>query len=216
MKLVSTGIAALGIVLCASGPVFAQAAAGGGQQGGGGGQRGGRGAASLATLPIAALDAVVTLTAEQKTKITALQETYKTDAAAAQGDRQKMGEVRTKANADIKAVLTSDQATKITAELPVISLLGRTGAVPTSVIGTVKLTADQWTKINTAAKAAAEKLAAIAQEDRREKSPPINDEFKAAVTALLTADQKAIVEKAPKPQGRPGGAAPGAPGAPTV
>ena len=60
---------------------------------------------TLATLSVANIDAVVTLDADQKTKISAIQAALKTDSAAAQGDRQKMNDLRTKATEDIKAVL---------------------------------------------------------------------------------------------------------------
>ena len=81
------------------------------------GQRGGR--ISLATMPISAIDSIVTLTADEKTKVETIQATYKTDAAAATGDRQKMREVQTKATDDIKAALTTDQSTKLTETLPI-------------------------------------------------------------------------------------------------
>ena len=57
-------------------PVAAQAR----RQGQGQGQRGAR--VTLATLPIKALDASLKLSDEQKTKITAIQEKYRTDAQA--------------------------------------------------------------------------------------------------------------------------------------
>src|SRR2546428_9282960 len=85
------------------------------------GQRG-AGRVTLATLPIKALDATVKLTDDEKTKITAIQEKYKTDAQAlrpAQGaqpdpaNRQKLRDLSMKANTDIEAVLTKEQNEKL-------------------------------------------------------------------------------------------------------
>src|SRR5205809_6429627 len=125
------------LALCAlaAGSVFAQAPkedpgqnaapAAGRRAQGGQGQRGG-GRVSLATLPIKALDATVKLTDDEKSKITAIQEKYKTDAQAlrpAQGaqpdpaNRQKMRDLSTKANTDIEAVLTKEQNEKLKATL---------------------------------------------------------------------------------------------------
>ena len=201
-KSIIVSLSAIGLALLLAAPVRAQAPAGGG-----GGQRRGGGAVSLATLPVAAIDSIVTLDADQKTKIGAIQATYKTDAAAAQGDQAKMREVRTKATDDIKAVLKADQSTKLTETMPSLTLLARSRAVPIVVLADVKLTADQWTKIKAAAKDEADKLAAIDQADRRAKAPELVAAFKTTVEALLTDDQKKVIEKAPKP------AAPGAPAA---
>jgi hypothetical protein len=218
LKLARLSLCALGLAVLTSGSVFAQqppatgaapGAAGGARQG----QRGGRAAVSLATMPVAALDALVTLDADQKTKIAAIQATLKTDSAAAAGDRQKMTELRTKANGEVKALLKEDQNKKLTELMPAIGLLVQSRAVPMTVLADVKLTADQWTKIKAAAKDATDKMAALAQEDRRTKGAEIRDAFKTTVEGLLTDDQKKIIEKAPKPAARAAGGAAPAPAA---
>jgi hypothetical protein len=165
---------------------------------------------SLATLPISALDSLVKLTADEKAKVETIQATYKTDIAAATGDQQKSREVRTKATDDIKAALTTDQAAKVTELLPAVSMLNQTRAVPVSVLAEVKLTAEQWTKITAATKAAADKVAAADQADRRTARQTANMEFKTTVDALLTAEQKEIIAKVPAPTtpGAPAGAPP--------
>jgi hypothetical protein len=203
--------AALGLALLVSAPVYAQQPPAAGAGGGQGRQRGGGGrAVTLATVPIAALDSVVTLTAEQKTKLGDLRKTYRTDRQAAQGDQQKMRELTTKMNDDSKAVLNADQNKKWTDAAPTISLLNRSGAVPIAVLADVKLTADQWTKLGAAAKDTNDKIQAIPQADRRTQSPALVTAFKTTADGILTDDQKKTVEKAPKP------AVPGAPAAPAA
>jgi hypothetical protein len=192
---------ALGVTAQAQAP--AAGGAGGARQGrGGGGQRGG--GATLATLPISALDAVVTLTADQKEKITKIQSDYKAANTAAAGDRTAMTAARTKATQDAEGVLTSDQKAKWTEMSPAVNMLNQSKAILLTVLADVKLTADQWTKIKTAAADANTKIQALPQADRRTGRAPIVAEFKTTVEALLTADQKKVIEAAPKP------AAPGA------
>jgi Spy/CpxP family protein refolding chaperone len=85
------------------------------QKGPGGGGRGGRGM-DPATM-LARLDEAVTLTADQKTKVTDI---YKKMAdqigALAQEDRRTKGQdIRTATNAEIRALLTPDQQKKFDA-----------------------------------------------------------------------------------------------------
>lgn len=163
--------------------------------------KGGQGRrAGMANLPVSAIDALVTLKDDQKTKITAVQDKLKTDMADAAGDRVKITELRTAANEDIKAVLTPDQQKTLTAKLPVVMLLNQSKAVPAGAFGDVKLTSDQMDKIKTAAMATQDKMKAVAKEDRKTKNPEILADFKTQVDAILTADQKETVSKyhAPK------------------
>lgn len=167
---------------------------------GGGGARQGRGMrVTLATMPINAIDAVVTLTDDEKTKITKIQDDYKAAAKAAAGDRTAMREAATKANEDIQGVLTSDQKTKWTDLAPAVGLLVQSKAIPIAALADVKLTADQWTKIKAAATDTNEKIRAVAQADRATERPKLLADFKTTVEGLLTADQKTVIEKATKP-----------------
>jgi hypothetical protein len=196
-------LTALGLALMLVPSAHAQGGAGGGQG------RGQRGRVSLATMPISAIDAIVTLTADEKTKVESIQAAYKTDAAAATGDRQKMRDVQTKATDDIKAALTTDQSAKLTETLPSVVLLAQSGTVPIKVLAAVKLTDEQWTKIKAAAKAATDKVAAAAQgQERQDARTAANAEFKTTVTALLTTEQKDIIAKAAPPAAPPADAAP--------
>ena len=106
-----------GLVACLS---TAYAQPGGG--GGGGGARGARGAGAAfnATNRLAQIDTAVTLTAEQKPKVKAILEDeakkltdLQNDTTVAAADRRtKRTEIQTKADDDIKKLLTADQVTK--------------------------------------------------------------------------------------------------------
>jgi Spy/CpxP family protein refolding chaperone len=165
--------------------------------------RGGQGRrAGMTSLPVSAIDALVTLKEDQKTKISAIEDKLKTDVAAAAGDKVKTRELTAAANTDIKAVLTADQQTTLTEKLPVVMLLNQSKAVPAGAFGDVKLTADQMDKIKTVAMATQEKLKALAKEDRKTKNPEILADFKTQVDAILTAEQKATVGKFHAPKGK--------------
>jgi Spy/CpxP family protein refolding chaperone len=171
--------------------------------GGGGGARqgrgGGRGGVTLATAPISVIHAVVTLTDDEKTKITKIQDDYKAAAKTAAGDRTAMTAARTKANEDALGVLTSDQKTKWTETAPAVGLLNQSKVIPYAALADVKLTDEQWTKIKAAATDYNTKLQAVARADRQTEGPKLLADFKTAAEAVLTADQKTIIEKTPKP-----------------
>jgi hypothetical protein len=97
-------------------------------------------------------------------------------------------------------ILTSDQQTILTEKLPTVMLLNQSKAVPYGVFADVKLTSDQMDKIKTIAVATQDKQKAVAKADRKTQNPVLLADFKTQVDALLTADQKAIVDKyhAPK------------------
>lgn len=163
--------------------------------------KGGQGRrAGLTNLPVSAIDALVTLKDDQKTKILAIEDKLKTDVAAAVGDKVKTRDLMTVANADIRAVLTPDQRSALTEKLPVVMLLNQSKAVPAGAYADVKLTADQMDKIKTVAMATQDKMKAVAKEDRKTKNPEILADFKTQVDTILTADQKEAVAKfhAPK------------------
>jgi Spy/CpxP family protein refolding chaperone len=153
--------------------------------------------AGMATLPISAIDALVTLTADQKARITAIQTKLKTDTAAAAADKVQTRQLSTVATADIKAVLTPAQEKTLTEKLPVVMLLNQSKAIPAAAFGSVNLTSEQMDKIKTAATATQDKMKAVAKEDRKTKNPEILAEFKTQVESILTADQKLAISKVP-------------------
>lgn len=168
-----------------------------------GAKRAGQGRrASLATVPVEVIDALVTLNADQKTKIADIQSKLKTDTATAAGDKVKTRELSTTASSDIKAVLTADQQTVLTDKLPVVTLLNQSKAVPYGVLGEVKLTSDEMDKIKPIVVSTQDKMKAIPQADRKTKNPEILADFKTQVDAVLTDDQKAIVAKYHAPKGK--------------
>jgi Spy/CpxP family protein refolding chaperone len=159
------------------------------------GQRGGGRQGGLTSLPVTAIDAIVTLKADQKTKITAIQDKLKEDMRAAAGDRQKAGELRTQATSDIKAVLTEEQAKTLQDTLPTLSLLNASRIVPYGALAEVKLTKDQLDKMQPIVKEEQEKLRGVARTERQAKMAEITTDFKSKTDTILTQAQKDVVAK---------------------
>lgn len=132
-------VSALALGVMASGPMLrAQAEKAAPPAGGGQGQRGQRGAGGRGGMNpeqrIAAIDAAVTLTAEQKTKVTAILADAQKEMQAARGDgggdrqamMEKMQALQKKTNDAIKALLTPEQQKKFDA-MPQAPAGGRRG-----------------------------------------------------------------------------------------
>jgi Spy/CpxP family protein refolding chaperone len=195
-------------------PAFAQAPAAPGQpgqgQGRGQGRRGQRGV-SLATIPVDALDSAVKLKADQRTKIQAIQDKLRTDSQALRpqpgsppdpANRDKMREMNQKAIADIEAILTTEQKDKLKTAMAEMGTLRSVG-IPLALAGSLKLTDDQKKKIADISKEIREKMQNGGQgADRR----ALMQEGRTKVEAILTAEQKAAIEKYnkehPRGQGR--------------
>ena len=216
----------------------------GGQRGGGLMQMG------LSNLPVDVLVKGLKLTDDQKTKVDDVQKKIREaqraafgggnnpfgggagggnrpDPAQLQEMMTKMQEDRKKNDAQIEAVLTDDQKKALPAFLKDVQTF-QTAQLPLALVGDLKLTDDQKTKMA----AVVTQIQKIATEKRQEAMD--NQDFqslreimtqtqtalKDKTRALLTADQKAMVEKYEKENpnqgfgGRGGrGGAPGAPGA---
>ena len=244
--------AVLSLVAFAQGSAHAQRGNGGGGFGGGfGGQRGGGlMQMGLSNLPVDVLVKGLKLTDDQKTKVDDVQKKIREaqraafgggnnpfgggagggnrpDPAQLQEMMTKMQEDRKKNDAQIEAVLTDDQKKALPAFLKDVQTF-QTAQLPLALVGDLKLTDDQKTKMA----AVVTQIQKIAQEKRQEAMD--NQDFqslreiltqtqtalKDKTRALLTADQKAMVEKYEKENpnqgfgGRGGrGGAPGAPGA---
>jgi Spy/CpxP family protein refolding chaperone len=257
-KLMTTLVGAtavLSLVAFAQGSAHAQRGNGGGGfggfAGGFGGQRGGGlMQMGLSNLPVDVLVKGLKLTDDQKTKVDDVQKKIREaqraafgggnnpfgggagggnrpDPAQLQEMMTKMQEDRKKNDAQIEAVLTDDQKKALPAFLKDVQTF-QTAQLPLALVGDLKLTDDQKTKMA----AVVMQIQKIAQEKRQEAMD--NQDFqslreimtqtqtalKDKTRALLTADQKAMVEKYEKENpnqgfgGRGGrGGAPGAPGA---
>jgi protein CpxP len=164
-------------------------------QGRGQGRRGGR--ISLATLPVATLDTALKLTADQKTKVTAIQEKYRTDSQAlrpAQGaqpdpaNAQKLRELTMKTNTEIEAILSKDQNEKFKEIVKELTGITRAG-IPAALALELDLTADQKAKIEAIAKETQTKVQSGG--DRR----AAMEEARTKIDAILTAEQKAKRDK---------------------
>lgn len=221
----------------------------GGQRGGGMMQMG------LSNLPVDVLVKGLKLTVDQKTKVDDVQKKIREaqraafgggnnpfgggagggnrpDPAQLQEMMTKMQDERKKNDAQIEAVLTDDQKKALPAFLKDVQTF-QTAQLPLPLIGDLKLTEDQKTKMAAVVK----QVQTISQEKRQEAMD--NQDFQALreimtqtqtalkdkTRALLTADQKAMVEKYEKEnpnqgfggrgggQGGPGGAGQGGNGA---
>jgi Spy/CpxP family protein refolding chaperone len=256
-KLMTTLVGAtavLSLVAFAQGSAHAQRGNGGGGfggfAGGFGGQRGGGlMQMGLSNLPVDVLVKGLKLTDDQKTKVDDVQKKIREaqraafgggnnpfgggagggnrlDPAQLQEMMTKMQEDRKKNDAQIEAVLTDDQKKALPAFLKDVQTF-QTAQLPLALVGDLKLTDDQKTKMA----AVVTQIQKIAQEKRQEAMD--NQDFqslreimtqtqtalKDKTRALLTADQKAMVEKYEKENpnhgfgGRGGrGGAPGAGG----
>lgn len=207
--------ALVGTVLCFSTVAFAQDAAapqpgapGGRQRGQGGGRQGGR-QMSVAALPVATLDSIVKLTAEQKTKITKIHDEYVKQSEALrpqQGQQpapdamQKRRDLNTQTTKQIEDVLTAEQKTKLTDARKEMTLY-RMAGIPTGLYGQIKLTAEQKTKLQEIQKSMTPQ-----QGGDREAMRAAQREGREKAAAVLTPAQKAQIEKYQKehPQERGG------------
>jgi protein-tyrosine-phosphatase len=172
------------------------------------GQRGPRGgqmgrAATLATVPVAALEPALKLTADQKTKIAAIQEKYQAESRGLRPQpggppdpsaREKLRELNRQATAQIEATLTAEQKAKAPDALKQMTTLRSLG-IPLEALGELKLTDAQMKQLDGIAKAAQEKMQAIPQEQRRERMREMMQESQSKAMAVLTEPQKAVAQK---------------------
>ncbi|MBI3945241.1 MAG: hypothetical protein HY321_04930 [Armatimonadetes bacterium] len=177
----------------------------------GGGRRGGMTAVTLAQIPAAALEQPLQLTKEQMEKITAIQTKLREELrglAGGGGDRQytmeRRQQLNTKATQDIEAVLTDAQKQKVPDLIKQMQVYRNCG-IPLEVVAALKLTPDQVTKLEAISKEYQTKLEGMQTggggfDGFRE----LREATQQKVQAVLTADQKAIVEKWQRDNPQPG------------
>lgn len=189
-------------------PTMAQEAGapapGGGRQGRQGRQGGGRfgGRMTLATVPLANLKAGLQLTDEQAKKIEDIHKKANADARALRQPgqppsaetMQQMREIGTKADKEIESLLTDEQKKKAA---PLVKELGAYASVglPPAALEALKLTDDQKKKIMDIAAKLQKDVAALPQEEQRQKGREIRQASRAETTKLLTEEQKKELEK---------------------
>ena len=180
--------------------------------GGRGGQRGGRGA-SLAMLPVSVLDMLTPLKADQKSKISAIDNKVKADLTTA--DRATRGPIFMKANDDVKAVLTPAQAADVQKALPALSAVNQSRAIPLGALAEIKLTKPQMSKIIGLGSAVATQMQGLRGPERQAKMQQVGPALKTQVEGVLTASQKSALAKYeaahPQRQRGFGGGGPGGP-----
>ena len=211
----------------------------GGRGGRGGGRMGfgGMGRPTAATVPVSAMVSALKLTDDQQTQIAAIQKDFaatrkslmpppppggpqgeRPDPQAMRANMEKMRTAETKAENDIKALLTDDQKEALPALLKEVGDLQAAG-IPTEILGTLKLTSAQKTKILAINKSQQETMRSEMDAARqsgdfsgmREKMQTMQKATHDKVMAVLTETQKQAIadwEKAnPRPRGfgGPGG-----------
>ena len=225
------GLLALATVVlgCTGAAAFAQDAAappppanpGGGRQGGGRQGRQGGGPIQLSSLSIATMNYGLKLTADQKTQIQTILDQHDKDVkalpaapaftpgqppspedvTAMQEARQKRRDIATKSDDAIKAVLTDDQKAKLPDFVKELQGMQQSG-IPVAILGDLKLTADQKTKITAQAEKNQTAMQQKMQEARasgQRMSPQdrmaMMKDAQDKVSELLTPTQRAMVDK---------------------
>lgn len=154
----------------------------------------------MVNMPVEVMDSFASLKDDQKTQITAIQDKLKTDIAA-EPDKTKHKALNTKAQQDIRAILTPEQITALQQSGPMVRLLNQSKAIPTGVLAQVKLTSDQRDKIKPLVTETEGKLKAAPKGDKAAQQPLLAD-FKTKVDALLTPEQKDVIARAPRGKGK--------------
>lgn len=150
---------------------------------------------TLGILPVSAIDFAVGLKEDQKPKIEAIQDKLKEDEKSAGGDQVKMKEIGTKANEELLAILTAEQKAALTKATPMLGMLVRTKAIPLGVLGDLKLTADQKSKIEEAATETQGKMRGARGDKAAQQE--LQTAFKTKVEGALTDDQKKMIAEHP-------------------
>jgi Spy/CpxP family protein refolding chaperone len=162
--------------------------------------RGGFGGGPVQLLAVPAVQTRLSITADQKTKLEAIQTKMREERQAAfqagdpQAAREKLRELNQKAEGEVMAILTADQKTKlqaVTAEHEQYQGLGRPSY---GLLAVTDLTADQKTRLGELARTTQEKRRAAfqgggGQGGGRERLQAFEAETATAVKAILTSAQ---------------------------
>ena len=166
---------------------------------------------AAALLPIEFMDSLLTLTADQKTKIAAIQTKLKVDVEAS---RTKIGtqtaaappptkiggmarELALKADGDIRAVLTSDQNAKLNDALPMLQMLAQSRVAPMRKLASANLTSAQLGQLESLAAQEQDKIKMAGKGVARKTAhTEAVADFKTKADAILTPEQKAAIANA--------------------
>jgi Spy/CpxP family protein refolding chaperone len=171
---------------------------------------------TLLQVPADVIAGELKLTGDQQAKVKAVQEKYQASLRGLReqqgGDRpsaalaEKLRETRASAQAEIDAILTAEQKTNAPKVLEGYRRIVMVG-IPPQALGVLKLTDAQKTELMTIAKEAQDKMAALPPEERRTKGMDIRRDVRTRMDTVLTAEQKAALQKwqqEHRPQGRGG------------
>ncbi|MGC8667130.1 MAG: hypothetical protein ACP5VE_03290 [Chthonomonadales bacterium] len=157
----------------------------------------------VVTVPLETLEATLKLTADQKTKIKAIQDKFDTDAKPLRpapgsprdpANMQKLRDLTNQADRDIQALLTPEQTEKLREVAPIWSAL-RSAGIALDLLPQLKLTAEQNEKIAAVVKEMGEKLRGLSPDERRTQGRELRQEARNKIEALLTEQQKEVLRK---------------------
>lgn len=172
------------------------------------------GAVSLAQIPLSALNAAVGLTAEQKTKIEAIHTKLRSEQkgllptpgtprepGAMREALQKLAALNRQASQEIEAVLTPEQKAKLPELRRKLALI-RAAGIPLQVYDELKLTNDQIKQIIDIGEDVQKKMREVLTSGERSRLREIRREAREKTLAVLTAEQKQILQKYSPPPRR--------------
>ncbi len=163
----------------------------------------------LVMLPVDVLDMYLKLTKEQTGKISPILKKVKTEQNKFLGmgtngvpDKDKLeaqfkvlAETVRDSEKEVDGMLTAEQKKKTETMFEEVRKLNFVG-IQRDVIGEVKLTDDQKKKLLTLSEEYQKKRAEIKPEDRQTEAPKLGREYRDKAAAMLTDEQKQVVEKA--------------------
>lgn len=163
--------------------------------------RAGMMALTLAQIPAVALEQPLALTKEQKEKITAIQTRLREESRGlfgGGGDRQaaiqRRQELNAKATQEIEALLTDAQKQKVPDVIKQMQVYRDCG-IPLEVVADLKLTAEQNTKLQALSKEYQTKIEGMQAGGGFEQFRTLRETTRQKALEVLTADQKALIEK---------------------
>ena len=154
----------------------------------------------LAEIPVSVLVTALSLTPEQKAKVTEIRDKLKNDLKAVPaGDKAASSnrELLATAHSNVEAVLTEEQKGKVQKLAFKIALLGFAG-IPLDALSDMNLSVDQMDKISgvvsDALKNAPNSMKGLSPADRVAKTKEILASFQTTANSVLTADQRQKLE----------------------
>jgi Spy/CpxP family protein refolding chaperone len=158
---------------------------------------------AAATVPVTLLDTICKLQPAQKEKIEAIQTKLAEDMKALRPARgatpdpqaaQKRRDLNQAATTEITNILTPEQKDALQKAVPGLTML-RSAGVPLEVVADLKLTDDQKKQMQAIVVGIREDLKSLPAEERRAKMREKMTDARTKIEALLTPEQKEVLQK---------------------